>query len=423
VTLLSQAPPVSEGPSFIQQIGNYLMSDTPVKNHVEQIRIGTGCTTLDLNVGGAAGALGLPAGKIVNIVGDSSSFKTFLCCEIIASAYHKYGKRLRWVYDDCESGFTFNTTELYGFEIIPEDKGNSSQTVQEMSGNVRKFISSLKKDEFGIYVVDSLDGLSSEEIEQIAKDRQSAFEKGKEYKKGSYQMESAKFLSQEFFRTLTDDIQNKNVLLIFVSQIRHNIDVTSFQKWTRAGGKALDFYAYCCLWLKNIKKIIHVGKTVGVVVEAESKKLKAPRPFRVSRFVAYFDYGIDDIGTNLDFLFDLRGKKGELLKSATSIEWEGNTYDRADLIGAFEDGTFDPATLRNAVIQKWEAEEEAAQSHRPSKYAKKVINESHKESGPEVNSERDSTNTAPVKRRGRPPKKTETETNETVAPEEEDFDE
>ena len=91
----------------------------------------TGCKLLDLVVGGAKGVYGFPSGKFINIVGDKSAGKTFLSNEIIAWAYHNLGKNFKWVYDDCESGYSFDTELMYGFEIMPMnlDDRVHSQTV------------------------------------------------------------------------------------------------------------------------------------------------------------------------------------------------------------------------------------------------------------------------------------------------------
>lgn len=330
----------------------------------------TGSDVIDLVVGG--GKMGFPAGKIINIVGDKSAGKSFLCCEIIAAAKHKYKDSFVWAYDDAESGFSFNTEKLYGFEIMSEDidKRFKSKTVEDMSCNVRKFLKSISPDQVGIYVLDSLDGLSSEELEDRADKRQKAFEKDEEFSEGSYQMASAKFLSQEFFRTCTDDIQDKNCLFIVVSQLRENVGAGLYApKFKRAGGKAMDFYCHTVLWLTTLEKIEKKGRAIGVVINAETKKSKTARPFREGTCTVLFDYGIDNIGSNLDFLFDLRGKRGELLKSAKAIEWnEGmEPMTRDELITYIETNKL-RKELRQRVIDKWDAIEAEIAVKRPGKY-------------------------------------------------------
>ena len=65
---------------------------------MEQIRFNTGCTLLDLVIGGAKGVFGIPACRFINIVGDKSAGKTFLSNEILAWAYHNFDKKkFKWV--------------------------------------------------------------------------------------------------------------------------------------------------------------------------------------------------------------------------------------------------------------------------------------------------------------------------------------
>jgi len=283
----------------------------------------TGCLLLDLIIGGGRG-LGIPYGRIINIIGDKSSGKSFLSSEIVAANFHAPNP-FSWNYDDGESGFTFDSPSLYGFEIMhPETV--TSKTVEKFDTNHRKFVRDLKKDQFGIYVLDTLDGISDDDKELRAERRQKAADAGKEFKEGTYGMATPKFLSQEFFKTQAGLIKEKNSLLIIVSQVREDINrmPMNFNKWIRSGGKALDFYAHTCLWLANVKKIKKMDRVIGVIIHAKTTKSKTPRPYRECRFVLYFDYGIDDIGSSLDFLFDLRGKDGELLGTANEITWDEN---------------------------------------------------------------------------------------------------
>ena len=80
----------------------------------------------------------------------------------------------------------------------------------------------------------------------------------------------------------------------------------SFERYVRAGGKAMDFYCHSVLWLANIDKIKKKGRAVGITVKAKTTKSKTPRPFREMYFELRFDYGLDDTSTCVDFLFDFR---------------------------------------------------------------------------------------------------------------------
>lgn len=291
-------------------------------NKMNAVRFLTGCKLLDMAVGGAAGVYGFPGGKFINIVGDKSAGKTFLSNEIIAWAYHNLDrKKFRWVYDDCESGYSFDSRSMYGFDILSDNVRSTS--VEEAFCNISNFADSLKNDQFGIYVLDSLDALTSTEQNDRAAERLKAFENDKVFDKGSYGMGKQKYLSQEFFPQLCGKIQNKNILVIIISQIRENVDMFSFEKYTRSGGKALDFYAHSVIWLATCKKVEKAGVAVGVVVKAKTTKSKTPRPFR-GCFVSFiYDYGLDGIGSGIDYLFDLRTLKGELNNKARALQWDG----------------------------------------------------------------------------------------------------
>ena len=292
------------------------------KDSKNKIYFRTGCELFDMVIGGNKNVFGVPAGRFINIVGDKSAGKTFLSNEFIAWAYHNLGKNFKWVYDDCESGYSFDTQSLYGFDIMPENPVHST-TVEEAFYHITKFAEKLKENQFGIYVLDSLDGLTSEEQDKRAEERIKSIEDEKEMK-GTYGMGKAKYLSQEFFPQLCSVIENKNILVIIISQIRDNVDMFSFEKFARAGGKALDFYAHSVIWLATAKKIEKLDTPVGVVVKAKTTKSKTPRPFRECFFSFLYDYGLDGIGTSVDYLFELRTPKGELNTKAKAIQWNGN---------------------------------------------------------------------------------------------------
>lgn len=314
----------------------------------KKIYFRTGCMVLDKVLGGAKNVYGIPAGRFINIVGDKSAGKTFLSNEFIAWAYHNLGKDFKWVYDDCESGYSFDTQSLYGFDIMPDEPIHST-TVEEAFYHITKFAEKLKSNQFGIYVLDSLDGLTSEEQDKRAEERIKSIEDEKEMK-GTYGMGKAKYLSQEFFPQLCSVIEDKNILVIIISQIRDNVDMFSFEKYARAGGKALDFYAHSVIWLATAKKIEKSETPVGVVVKAKTTKSKTPRPFRECFFSFLYDYGLDGIGTSVDYLFDLRTPKGELNKKEKAIQWNGNNnldkkelkefLEEYELLEKFEDSRY-----------------------------------------------------------------------------------
>jgi recombination protein RecA len=336
----------------------------------EQPRYKTGCTLLDLAVGGAKGVMGFQGGKWVNLVGDASSGKSLLCLETIVANKYKYKDDFQVTYDDTENGFTFDAQDRYGFSIKP-DGFEDSETVEEMSCQFTKFLTDLHKNDKGIYVIDSLDGLADASAIEMDEERQKAFEKDKELDKGSMQMGLQKFLSQQYFKTKHGILDDSGALCFITSQVRQNVGAGLYgPKWVRAGGKAMDLYANYIIWLKTLQIIEKDGRKIGAVVHAKITKAKVQRPYREIVYTVLFDYGIDDVGSNLCFLFDLRSEKtGEMLKRAQSIVWEDGMepMDYDTLIKYIEDKKLKKA-LQQRVIDKWEAIEDAVATKRPFKY-------------------------------------------------------
>lgn len=312
-------------------------SAAPVVSHAPEVWYTSGCDLLDLVVGGGLG-MGFPGGYIVNFVGDKSAGKTALSVEMLVANKVRYGKDFNPNHDDAESGYTFDTQRMYGVDLYEGKEPRKSQTVEEMDANVGLWLDGLGKRGKGIYVVDSLDGLSNEDQEDRADERKAQLAKGDEvHNKGSYGMGTPKFLSQDFFPTKATAIQNANALLIIVSQVRENLNAGMFgKKLKRSGGKALDFYAHTAVWLATVRKIVKKvngeERVVGVLVEARTEKSKTPRPYRSCRFSFYFDYGIDNTGTGLDFLFDLRTPEGELSKAAEAVAWRGKSASFKEIL-------------------------------------------------------------------------------------------
>jgi RecA/RadA recombinase len=310
------------------------------KTKKKEVVYSTGCDLLDLTVGGGE-RMGFPGGWIINLVGDSSTGKTLVASEINAANYHKYKKKFKYNYDDGEEGYTFDTQKLYGFDLITKNS-YKSKIVQDFDVHCNKFLKDMKEGEVGIYTLDSLDSLSDITRNERSEEREKNYDKGKgsTNKAGTYSMEKQKFLSQEFFSNKANKFADSDALLIIISQVRENINPGLYQKkFRRSGGKALDFYAHTCVWFALVCQIIKHDCVIGVVLEAYTKKSRTPRPFRKCRFTVYFDYGIDNIGSNLDYLFDLRTKDTGKLKMvkkgdkevAKKICWKGKDPDLQNL--------------------------------------------------------------------------------------------
>lgn len=328
-------------------------------NNKEKIIIPTGSTCLDL----ALGPGGLPVGIMVNIIGDFSTGKSILATEIIANAIAKYGDRIVFKYRDNEAGYSYNSKKMYGIDIINNEEPPS--TVEETKHDLTRQLNNLPEDKILLYITDSWDALTSKQELNRNKESFSAYENGKLYDKGTYGMEKQKAAS-EFFRLKAREIKNKNCLFIILSQIRDKPNVTFGLKERRAGGKALDLYASVFIWLKEIEKTkvkiktetgAEKTKEVGIVTKATMRKNKLGKPRREAFINIIFDYGIDDITGCIEFLYDLRDKKGSLKKP--KLLWDDKEYKIDKLIEYIEDNNLE-RKLRMKVKRKFRDEEKLA---------------------------------------------------------------
>lgn len=271
-----------------KRIGNYFETEDSLEF------VSTGCTILNCILGG-----GYPIGRIVNIVGDKSTGKTLLAIEAIINFLLKYPKaKVR--YHEVEAAFDKGYARNLG---LPVDNVEFIEDIFTVEGLFGKLTEVTKvKEGPNLYILDSLDALSDEA------------ELDRDIDKGSFGAAKAKKMS-ETFRRLTSKVKKSQTLFIVISQVRENIGVMFGEKYTRSGGKALDFYASQAVWLSEVQKIKKtirkVQRVIGIQVKAKCKKNKAGIPFRECLFPIFFGYGVDDIAASLNWLKEVDGL-GEL---------------------------------------------------------------------------------------------------------------
>ena len=320
----------------------------------------TGNTLRDLMIGGGEG-LGYKVGKIYNIVGTSSAGKTFVAVQSIAANYFKLGNKFVWNYDDGESGFSFDSNVMYGMDKpFIDEETLTSHTVEDLYNNVRKFSEGLKKDQIGMYVIDSLDGLSSLEVKERGDARYKKFEEGKEYDDDTMGMGKTKFLSREFFTDISSRIVKKNIVFVIISQVRDNVGAGKYErKDRRNGGRALDFYCHTVEWIRGIGEKSEMlddgtGLRSGRPIKSVNEKSKTARPMREAHMVLDFSIGIDDIAGNVDYLYNLRTDTGNLRGTKKNkINWDDKLFERNELCDYIYDNQLEEE-LAKLVIDKWE---------------------------------------------------------------------
>jgi recombination protein RecA len=267
--------------------------------------VSTGCTIFDCALGGN----GWPLGRIINLVGDKSTSKSSLATEAVINFLLQYPDGLAF-YRETEAAFLLSYSEGMGLPLDKVDFGDPEKpvtTVEEFARDLGAFVGRcLAKKVPGIYVLDSLDALSDEA------------EMGRDIGEGSYGTKKAAKLS-ELFRTCTRKLEQANVLLFVVSQVRENINAMFGEKYRRSGGKALDFYSTGIAWLSHLKTLKRTIKKVerpyGIMVGVKIKKNKVAMPHRECSFPFLFGYGIDDLTASLDWLKSIGRLEGSGLEN------------------------------------------------------------------------------------------------------------
>lgn len=256
----------------------------------------TGTELLDCILGG-----GWAIGRLINVVGDKATGKSLLAYEACTSFAKAFPSSPIW-YNDIEQ--TTDESYLKSLGINPEsidliNKINNEgeptfRTVEAVGDDLLERVEKLPPDEQALYVLDSYDALSDvDELERKMNDK-------------SYGAAKAKGLNA-ILRKANQLFPTKGLTCVIISQIRENIGTMSYgPAYRRQGEKPLNFYSSQVLWLKPKGKIEReiskLKKIQGVIVKAECQKNKCGNPFGEGELMIYFNYGVDNVGSNLNFL-------------------------------------------------------------------------------------------------------------------------
>jgi RecA/RadA recombinase len=330
--------------------------------------ISTGSTLLNLAASGKGRGGGWARGRIINVVGDGNSGKTLISLEACANAlYHIqqsvskiYPKveKVTIVYNNVEGVMDFPIGDMFGSRFVNEIEWIQTSTAEDFGKDYQKRVKQLKSGEFLLYVLDSIDALvseaSAERMDKILKDQKPD---------GSYGTEKAKFFSAEFFNHLCGAMEGKDATLILISQVREKIGISFGEKYYRTGGKALDFYTHQVVWLAQTDRLSKTHKTqtrvYGVKIKARFKRNKVWKPLREAEFPILFDYGIDEVGSLVDYYFGPKAKE---------VEWNGEDFKPSELVTLLDTNPEELNKLRDLVEQQWEEIEEAVKPIRQNRW-------------------------------------------------------
>jgi len=314
--------------------------------------ISTGSTLLDLAIsGGRVRGGGLPAGVLVEIFGPSGSGKTVLLSEI-AGYIQRQGGQIK--FHDPEARLNKQFAKMFDFDL-DEDSYYRPNTVPEVFKPIREWDPPREKNIINGIMADSLAALSTDlEMESEDGDKMG--------------MRRAKEFSEELRKTCRILAQN-NYLMVCSNQVRINMDGGRFTpKYTTPGGESVAFYASCRLKTQIVKKLkkkhkFHgkdVEKVIGVQIDVEVFKNSIWKPFRTAPVTIIFDYGIDNIRENLQYIKTYSGKTTYTVGNVNLSKIMNNAIEQIEEKGWEE-------RLRQEVILLWNKIERSFDSNRKKK--------------------------------------------------------
>lgn len=241
----------------------------------------------------ALGVNGLPKGRVIEIYGPESSGKTTIALQAIAQA-QKMGGTCAFI--DAEHALDSSYATKLGIDL--DDLIISQPDFGEQALDIAEMLT--RSGAIDIIVVDSVAALVPKaELEGDMGD--------------SHMGLQARLMSQAL-RKLTPIVHKSKTILIFINQIRQNINSMGFgPKETTTGGNALKFYCSLRLDVRRIETLKKDGVSYGNKVRIKVVKNKVAPPFKQVSLDLIYNQGISK---ELDLLD--AGIQFEVIKQAGS---------------------------------------------------------------------------------------------------------
>lgn len=275
----------------------FLVEDggTDVKNWVK-----SGSTLLDYCMSNRRNG-GYPISKIVEITGHSATGKSLLAIAAAANAQKDGGLGIML---DYEGSFGTEFAKVIGLDVENNFVYSQPNSLEDGFSMIFETLRSLSEAEKAgrepyksvVIIFDSIAGapLAQDLVSENVSPTDSIGLK-------------ARIISKNI-TTLRAAAGRKNVILIFLNQLKANIGAMGHgEKFVSPGGKAIPYFSSIRLQVNAIAKLKVKDEVVGIKTLVDVKKSRFGPPHRKCEFDLFFNRGIDDAGSILDYLSEARG--------------------------------------------------------------------------------------------------------------------
>jgi RecA/RadA recombinase len=300
---------------------------------------------------------GFGKGMVIRIIGDRSTSKTFLVLTGLAAiANDKRYDKYKLVYDDAEKADRFHYPTYFGKNLQDRLDRRGSPIIEDYYIDV---LNLLEDGDPFVHALDTYDYLSSvDERARAAKMKR----KGKTEK--DYERKPKIF--KEMFRVIKDDFESSGSVLIVVNQVIENLNRGPFEKkYTVTGGQGLSHATGIEIWLQIVKRKTEKELEVGQYIRAHVTKNKITGKHRKVDFLVRNEYGVDDIGSQIDWLVENKyWKKPQ--KKIKAVEFDIEVV-RNDLITHIEENNLEKE-LQKITGKAWLKKEATVKPNRKPRF-------------------------------------------------------
>jgi recombination protein RecA len=241
----------------------------------------------------ASGIGGLPKGKLVEIYGDTGSYKSTTAYDIIANCQKEYDDYCLLI--DMENSYSTEYGSILNIDneklLVSNNNSGKIESLEDMYDVLEKAIESGM---FGVIVVDSVTSFAP-----------------KARMEGSVVMGLEARVNSDKMRLINKAVNKSNTLVIMINQVRNSIGGYGSPVVT-SGGKAIGFYSHMRIW--NTRSEIDKDNENNVV-KFNFIKNKMGVPFKIGNIVFNWKTG-----------FDVLSEIVEIAIESNIIQRNKNTY-------------------------------------------------------------------------------------------------